>query len=383
MNSSPDALQPGALILRDARGAGSSAAPRVAAGIAALLLAAAGAWAPLAAHAGSLDVRDDDGGRWEAIENPDDDADDYVLKRVDAQHKPDPKFGKMGLSEFSLGPDNDSPTSVRVDAATRHVWVSGSTLSGNRPQAVIFRFNPDGNTDPRWGVLGKMQSAPSGMAIRTHDVMPLDDGSVLVAGEAPNGNEVRAVVFHLKPDGSTDMQFGSGGVWMRPGGEQAVATSLAVAPNGAVAASVIVRGPKAQGEVWSITKGAPVRLSVQTLDDPDEDDTRIEWIAERWSWNVNGGPTEPVPAATLDPKPVPQTQPVAQTPSDPGNVAYNPFVETRRVEAPPKPHDDDGGVPWIWIGIAGALALGLTALFFMRGSGSAAPAARSRQNARR
>lgn len=349
---------------------------------AAMVIAAS---APSPAHAGSLSVRDGDGSRWEAIENPDDDADDYVLKRLDPQHKPDAKFGRMGLSEFSLGPDNDSPTSVRVDAATHHVWVAGSTLSGNRPQAVVFRFNPDGNTDARWGVLGKMQVAPSGLAIRPHDVLPLDDGSVLVAGEAPSGNELKAIVFHLKPDGSVDLQFGSGGVWVRPGGEQAVATSLGVAANGGVAVSVVVRGAKPEGEVWALTKGAPIRVSTQALDDGvDEDDTRIEWVAERWGWNTGGGATVPVPSASLDPKPLPQMQPAAQTPSDPGNVAYNPFVESNRAEVVTKPRDDDGGVPWAWIAVAAALALGLTALFFKRGAGTnAAAPGRPRQNARR
>jgi hypothetical protein len=387
MNSLADAGDIHAQILPALKPRSPAVPGGLVAGLAALALAAGTGW-PTAAHAGSLEVRDDDGSRWEAIENPDDDADDYVLKRVDPQHKPDPKFGKMGLAEFSLGPDNDAPSSVRVVAATRSVWVAGATLSGNRPQAVVYRFNADGSTDSRWGVLGKMQVAPSGMAIRAHDVLPLSDGSVLVAGEAPSGTDIRAVVFHMKPDGAVDLQFGSGGIWMRPGGEQAVATALSVADNGAVAVSVVTRGPKPAGEIWSLDKGSPVKLSTEVFNEgPDEEDTRAEWIAGRWNWNMNGGPTRMVPAATLDPKPLPVlTAPVAQTSSDPGNVAYNPFVESRRDAAPVKAHDDDGGVPWIWIAIAGALALGLTALFFKRGGGTTdgrAPTGRPRQNARR
>ncbi|HEX4509152.1 MAG TPA: hypothetical protein VH328_03705 [Burkholderiaceae bacterium] len=153
----------------------------------------------------------------------------------------------------------------------------------------------------------------------------------------------------------------------------------------------MLRGPKAQGgEIWSLDKGVPALLSAQALDDPDEDDTRIEWVANRWSWNIQGGQTRPVPAATLDPKPIALMRGATQPPSEPGNVAFNPFVETKQIDAPAKVHDDDGGIPWIWIGIAAALALGLTVFFFTRGSGGggggakSSPTSRSsRQNARR
>ena len=343
------------------------------------LVLAAGALFAQALHAESLSVRDPDGTRWQVIENPDEDEDDYVLQRLGPDRKPDARYGKQGSTEFQLGTDNDAPTSLRVDAATHRGWVGGATVSGGRVHAVVMRFGPDGNVDPRWGVQGRVDASPSGLAIRVKDVLPLEDGSVLAAGEEGSGASSRAVVFHLKADGSVDLSFGSGGVWLRPGAEQATATSLAVATNGGVAAAVLVRGASAQGEVWSLDKGVPKKLGAQPLDEGvDEDEVRIDYIGERWNWVASGGPTLPVPAATLTPRPMPVASTSPAATSEPGNVAYNPFVETQRSAAPSKAHDDDG-VPWIWIGVAAMLALGLTALFFKRTPAASPP----RQNARR
>jgi hypothetical protein len=344
------------------------------------LLAAALAAAP--AHAGSLNVRDPAGGQWLVVEDPDDEHDDYLVKHLGADRKPDPRFGRGGSTAFTMGSDNDSPSSVRVEASSGRVWMVGSNLSGSRPQPVVARFDPTGNIDLRWGVQGKVQLSPSGMGVRPNDVLPLSDGSVLVAGETPNLGSPRAVVFHLKSDGSLDMSFGAGGVWQRPGAEAASATSLAVGADGSVAVSVTLRGAKPSGEIWSLNDQPPVIIARDPLEDGvDEEDTRIEWIGDHWTWNTSGGPTNPVPPASLLKK-VSAVQGAAASAasSDPGQGAFNPFAANNSASAPPPPQTDDDNVPWLWIGLAAALALGMTTVFF-RGRREQQPPARP--NARR
>jgi hypothetical protein len=326
------------------------------------------AFAGAAAHAGSTTVRDGDGSRWQAIEDPDDDKDDYLVQRIRADRKPDPRFGHEGGTAFQLGPDNDTPTSLRVEAASHRVWVAGATSSGGRTQAVVMRFDATGNADPRWGVQGRMQAMPSGLPVKPADLMPLSDGSVLVAGEVTNPGTSRATVFHLKPDGSVDISFGIGGVWQRPGAEQAAATSFAVGPDGGVAVSVSVRGSHPSGEIWSLGKVPPVLVSHEAMDDGvDEDDARIEWMGDHFAWNTQGGATQPVPAASLVPRAMPApVQAVTPASGDLGGGAYNPFAEAAPSAARPARKHEDDGIPWLWIAVAAGLALGLTGLFFKR-----------------
>ena len=170
------------------------------------LLAAACALACGAARAGSLTVRDGNNA-WAVNEDPSADANDFLLKHLVDGTRPDERFGHAGQTAFTLGANNDPPASVRVDA-TRRTWMVGASLAGNQPQPVIARFQADGNVDVRWGVQGKVQLTPAGIAVKPNDLLPLADGSVLVAGEATGIATPHAVVFHLNADGSLDRRFG-------------------------------------------------------------------------------------------------------------------------------------------------------------------------------
>jgi hypothetical protein len=349
--------------------------------LATALAAATVLLAALPAQAGSLVVRDTDGSQWTVVEDPADDAEDYLLKRLAPDHKPDPRFGHQGETQFKLGTDNDTPTSLRVDA-TRRVWTTGSTMSGNQPQPVVARFTPDGSIDTRWGVQGRVQGGPVGTPVRPSDLLPLSDGSVLVAGESPGARGPRPVVYHLLADGRIDPAFGDGGTWMRPGPEAGAAAGLAVGPDGTVAVSVAVHGPKTWTEIWLLNDVPPSLVSRESPDEPaDEDDLRTEWNGIRWVANSNGGPTQIVPPATLARRAQGATPAVvAAASTDTGQGGFNPFAVEAPASAAPAREADEGGIPWLWIGIAIALALGVVGVLFMRGGGTQ-PAVR--QNARR
>ncbi|HEY9029258.1 MAG TPA: hypothetical protein VIP05_33540, partial [Burkholderiaceae bacterium] len=199
-------------------------APRTLCGAAALaFLALAGA----SAHAGSLVVRDGDSDGWTVNEDPQADGNDFLLRHLVRGAQLDERFGRNGQTAFSLGTANDAPASVRVDLQ-RRIWMVGASLAGNQPQPVIARFLADGSADLKWGVQGKLQLTPAGTAVKPNDLLPLADGSVLVAGETTGVATPHAVVFHLAANGALDRAFGNGGVWQRPGDADAsAATSLA------------------------------------------------------------------------------------------------------------------------------------------------------------
>ena len=205
------------------------------------LLAGACALACGAAQSGSLTVRDGNNA-WAVTEDPQPDANDFVLRHLVNGTLPDERFGHNGETAFTLGTGNDAPASVRVDAA-RRTWMVGASLAGNEPQPVVARFQADGNADVHWGVQGKVQLTPAGIAVKPNDVLPLADGSVLVAGEITGVAIPRAAVFHLNANGTLDRSFGTGGVWQRPGeGDASAATSLAASSDGLAAVAVAVRG---------------------------------------------------------------------------------------------------------------------------------------------
>jgi hypothetical protein len=333
--------------------------------------AVAGALACLsfAAHAGSLTVRDADAGGWAVTEDPAQDAPGFLLRHLGPDNRPDPRFGRAGQTSFSITANNDAPISVRVDA-THRVWMVGAGISGNQPQPVVERFTADGNLDLRWGVQGKVQLSPNGLAIEPKDLLPLADGSVLVAGETTGTAVPRAVVFHLHADGRLDLGFGAGGVWQRAGdGDASSATSLAASADGVAAAAVVVRGAKPGEELWSLNDKPPTLIHHQPLEDnTDGDDVRVTWAGDHWSLASGGGPTAVVPAALLSNRPgAPASAPaaVANASSDPGPGSFNPFEDTA-ASAPTSSAAADDGLPWTAIGVGVVVLAGAGVAFAMR-----------------
>ncbi len=330
-------------------------APAAAAALACIALASA------CAHAGSLTVRDANSA-WTVNDDPQADASDFLLKHLVNGTLADERFGRNGKTAFTLNANNDAPASVRVDA-THRIWMVGASLAGNQPQPVIARFGADGNADLGWGVQGKVQLTPAGVPVKPNDVLPLADGSVLVAGEVAGGPTPRAVVFHLNANGALDRNFGSGGVWQRAGdGDASTATSLAASADGTVAVAVTVRGARPGAELWSLSDAAPAVLQRKPLDDTsDGEDLRVEWLTDRWVLSNGGGPTSVVPAALLTDRP--QAVAVAPAASDPGEGGFSPFAGAA-ASAPAVATDD--ALPWTWIAVAAVLLASIAGVLLVR-----------------
>jgi len=314
------------------------------------------------AHAGSLTVRDPSNA-WTVNEDPQADANDFILKHLINGTAPDARFGRNGETAFTLGAANDAPASVRVDA-THRTWMVGASLAGNQPQPVIARFRADGAADLGWGVQGKLQLTPAGVAIKPNDLLPLADGSVLVAGETTGVARPRAAVFHLNADGSLDRGFGAAGVWQRADdGSASTATSLAASTDGTVAVAVSVRGAKPGAELWALSDAAPAVAQRKPMDDnTDGEDLRVEWSTDHWVLEDGGGTTGVVPPALLANHLASHT--AAPAASDPGEGGFNPFAAVA-ASAPAAPSDDDG-LPWTGIGIAAAVLAAGAAAFALR-----------------
>jgi hypothetical protein len=339
-------------------------APRAVCGAAALaFLALAGA----GAHAGSLVVRDGENNGWTVNEDPQADASDFILRHLVQGAQIDERFGRGGQTTFTLGGANDAPTSVRVDAQ-RRVWMVGALVAGNQPQPVVARFQADGNPDLKWGVQGKLQLMPGGASVKPNDLLPLADGSVLVAGETAGVATPHAVVFHVAANGALDRAFGRGGLWQRPDAADtaSAATSLAASSDGLVAVAVAVRGAKPGAELWQLTDAAPAVLQRQPLDDTnDGEDLRADWAGDHWSLSSGGGPTSVVPAALLSNRSAASAS--APSAADLGGGGFSPFVAEGASATATTPQDE--GLPWAWIVAGGVLLAAIAAAVVMRARG--------------
>ena len=296
------------------------------------------ALAATSASCASLSARDAAGNQWRAIADPADDAQGYVLERRMANGQLDPRFGRGGSRPLSISSTDDAPTGLRVDARGR-IWVSGASIAGGQPQAVVLRYMPDGAPDLQWGIQGKVQLSPGGLAVKPNDLLPLSDGTVLVAGVAANVDPVRALVFHLKADGSLDTSFGTAGTWQRAGASDgSTATSLAANDGGAVAVSVAARGDKPVAEIWSIAKPAPRLMRQQPLDpDSDGEDLQAAWNGQRWVLTSAAGATIAGVDAALDPAVFPagaRRTVAASAPAEAGQGLFSPFSPEQEASSP-------------------------------------------------
>ena len=325
------------------------------------LAAAALAGALLAhAQAGSLVVRDVDGAQWTVHDDPADGANDFLLAHQLAGGTPDARFGRNGQSAFTLGVDGDAPASIRVDGGHR-IWMVGLDGVGNVPQTVVARFLADGSPDPRWGVQGKLRISPDGIAVRPNDLLPLSDGSVLVAGAVIAQGSARAALFHLQADGTLDRRFGTGGVWQRAGdAETSSATSLAAGADGSAALAVAVRGARPGAELWAIGESAPLLASRAALPDTsDGEDLRGTWVADHWTLVSGGGATGVVAPATLAAAASTRTSAAASAAaSEPGQAGFSPFAADPGFPASQPEHErEDDSAPGSWLLAAALLAL--------------------------
>jgi len=338
-------------------------------------MGAALALAAASASCASLSAVDAAGSRWHAISDPADGAQGYLLEHLAAGGQLDVRFGRGGRRPIAISATDDAPTSLRVDARGR-IWVAGASIAGGQPQAVILRYLADGTPDLQWGVQGRMQVSPGGLAVKPNDLLPLSDGSLLVAGVAANLEPVRAVVFHLKADGALDTAFGAAGTWQRVGASDgSTATHLAANDVGAVAVCVAARGDKPAAEIWSVTTPAPKLVLQQPLAPAsDGEDLRAAWAGQRWVVVSAAGPTIAGQFATLAPvagASPPGGAAAASAPSDPGQGGFSPFAANHEDPAPATTGDsgDDKpaqGLPVIAIWASALAAIAIAVLVALR-----------------
>jgi uncharacterized delta-60 repeat protein len=336
--------------------------PVIRAAVLSLLLAAP------AAFAGPWTVRDAAGTTWLIVQD-NEGNETYEVERRLPDGKADPAFGNDGRATIRLGPDDDVPGALRVDATGR-VWVAGSTQDVGEAQSSVLRFTPDGKPDPAFGKAGRSLAGPTGGELWAYDLLPLPDGSALVAGDLQGDDgDDRVTMWRLKPDGQLDSSFASRGVWQRPGTDSAHTVAMAEGPAGVFGvAAQVMQGAEPWIEVYANRPGSSAfALATRERVAPEAlGGGHPLWQAGRWQVKAGRGTVQIEQAVAALNGGVAAT-PAATPPADTtGHAALIPFTEAPQAAAPssPPPAEDDN--PYLWAAIAGALVAGIGWLVMRR-----------------
>ena len=185
--------------------------------------------------------------------------DAYLLERRYPDGVLDASFGQQGSVLFSLGPDNEGPTALRLDTLGRP-WVAGASVGqGDTELAVVLRFLQHGAADLSWADGGRSATAPAGQRARALDLAPQADGSVFVVGTVTSRQGLeRTGWWRLRPDGRVDPAFGLGGLWQDAGSGSTEVVDLVAGADGSLALDLRRGGGASlQAEAWVLQPGAP------------------------------------------------------------------------------------------------------------------------------
>jgi len=131
----------------------------------------------------------------------------------------DPSFGYGGVS-FTPATDGMMLSAVAVYGDGR-VVVGGSIAAGNQSAFAVTRLRPDGSLDSAFGSGGTVTTQVGQAADAVVALEPLPDGRVVVAGGAPPSNGHAAIaLLRYRDDGTLDPSFGKAGLVFTPLPEQ-------------------------------------------------------------------------------------------------------------------------------------------------------------------
>lgn len=150
---------------------------------------------------------------------------DLALVRYRTDGRLDRHFGDQGKLVLDLGGD-DAATAVAVDRLGRTV-VAGRSTDGDNTRAVLLRLTPDGQLDPTFGQHGRRWfPAADGF----HGIEIGSQGRIVAAGPTTVDGSAAIVVARFHGTGRRQMSFGGDGktITVLPGTQAGSEGSLAL-----------------------------------------------------------------------------------------------------------------------------------------------------------
>ena len=165
-----------------------------------------------------------------------------VVARLRATGALDPDFGSGGRVTL---PGGGSLRAVLVQP-DRNIVVAGNA-SGSAMMTVT-RLKPDGSLDTGFGSGGTTTVAFGSLANPLGGAARRPDGKIVIAGYTQDGEDV--AVARLNADGSLDATFGAAGKATVDFGVATFGNAVALAPNG----RIVVAGQKTGGDDFAVAR---------------------------------------------------------------------------------------------------------------------------------
>jgi uncharacterized delta-60 repeat protein len=165
-----------------------------------------------------------------------------VVARLRATGVLDPDFGGDGRVTV---PGGGSLSAVLVQP-DRNIVVAGNA-SGSAMMTVT-RLKPDGSLDTTFGSGGTTKVAFGSLANPLGGAVRQPDGKIVIAGYTQDGEAV--AVARLNANGSLDATFGAGGKATVDFGVATFGNAVALAPNG----RIVVAGQKTGGDDFAVAR---------------------------------------------------------------------------------------------------------------------------------
>ena len=165
-----------------------------------------------------------------------------VVARLRATGVLDPDFGSGGRVTL---PGGGSLSAVLVQP-DRNIVVAGNA-SGSAAMTVT-RLKPDGSLDATFGTGGTAMVAFGSLANPLGGAARQPDGKLVIAGYTQDGEDV--AVARLNTNGSLDATFGTGGKATVEFGAATFGNAVALVPNG----RIVVAGQKTGGDDFAVAR---------------------------------------------------------------------------------------------------------------------------------
>lgn len=155
----------------------------------------------------------------------------FGVLRLDADGSVDTSFGTGGRVVISFTPYNEQIQGLCVAPDGKIIAVGFLDQDGPN-QDAIARYNSDGSLDQTFGQGGKLTFGVASESTLSA-VVAQADGSIVAAGQSDAG----MTLVRLRPDGSFDPTFGSGGKSITQIANVSVAESVALLGDGRIVAA--------------------------------------------------------------------------------------------------------------------------------------------------
>jgi uncharacterized delta-60 repeat protein len=142
---------------------------------------------------------------------------DLLAVRYTATGRRDRTLGGTGVVRVDVAGRGDYANDLTVTGRGRIVLAGQTELAGSNPggvfsRAVVVRLTRTGTKDATFGTRGVVRPRFGGVRANIHQVTPMADGRLLLAGVAEPGDVPEVRVGRLRPNGRPDTTFAGDGV---------------------------------------------------------------------------------------------------------------------------------------------------------------------------